>query len=107
MGLRKRRRLPDSLLEHLSDARAAAAQSDAYSGKHDGIMAATRCLGWDSFEVIAQVDDFDTRNPRDSVLRPCCRTNPAGGHTGTCLESLMMSGRENFGPLPRSMLAGQ
>ena len=89
-----RRRLPGPLLEKLSCARAAAPQSTRQGGQAYGITEALRLLGWDPDSVEVQLAAWDRAHPLPPGLRPCCRTDPAGGHRGTCTESVMMSGAE-------------
>jgi len=95
-GVRKGRKIPDSLLEQLSDARAAVPQSRACWAKLHGMWTALQALGWHPDQITAQTDEYDRRHPRDPALRPCCRTDPFGGHRGTCLESVMYNGSEGY-----------
>jgi hypothetical protein len=92
--VRRGKRLPESFLEQLSDAAAAASQSRALWGKWHGLMAAARALGWRDTDITAQVEEYDRWHARYSHERPCCRTSTTGGHRGTCLESTMYNGYE-------------
>ena len=57
---------------------------DGFTGaRHDGLI---RLLELEARTAVARHEAALAR------LRPCCGTDPSGGHRGTCGNSVMMSG---------------